>query len=184
MTERNPTSKIKTLLPLFTVFLKIGAFTWGGGYAMLPLIKNEVVDKKKWLTLEDFIDGIAVAQSVPGAIAINTATFIGNKIGGIPGAIVAASGAMLPSLITIMVVAMFFLQFRELTTIQTFFKGANPAIVALITSAVIDIGRAGLKKYREVIIAIGLLFLLIYFNIHPVLAIVIAAALGLFFKGK
>lgn len=170
------------LLSLFIVFLKIGAFTWGGGYAMLPLIKNEVVVKKKWISDDDFIKGISVSQAVPGAIAINSATFVGHKVAGTAGAIAAALGALLPSFISIIVVAIFFLRFKELTLVRNFFRGATPAIVALLVSAVIDIGRSALKSYREMIISAALLFLLLYFNIHPIWAIAIAAITGLFFK--
>lgn len=175
-------SKISTLLSIFIIFFKIGVFTWGGGYAMLPLIKSEVTEKKKWITPEDFIDRIAVAQSVPGAMAINTAASVGSKVSGDLGLIVAVLAAILPSLIIIIVVAAFFPRFIELTIVQHFFKGATPAIVALITSAVIDLGRYALKKWTEIIITLGLLFLLLYFNMHPILAIVIAAISGLFFK--
>lgn len=151
---------------------------------MLPLIKHEVVEKKKWITLEDFINGIAVSQSVPGAIAVNTATFVGNKVSGIRGAIVAALGAILPSFIVITLISIFFLRFRELATVQNFFKGATPAIVALLASAVISIARDALKKFTEIIIAAGLLFLLIYFHMHPILAIVIAVISGLLLRRR
>jgi len=177
-------SKFELALSIFTVFFKIGAFTWGGGYAMLPLIKNEVVEKRKWITSEDFIDGIAVSQSLPGPIAVNTATFVGHKLCGKFGAIVAVTGAILPSTISILVIAMFFSRFRELTVVQNFFKGANPAIIALIVSAVIDIGKSALKRYREFVITLILLFLLIYLRIHPILAIVISAILGIVFGVK
>lgn len=175
-------SKLKLLFSLFSVFFKIGAFTWGGGYAMLPLIKNEVVEKKGWISSEDFIDGIAVSQSLPGAIAVNTATYVGHKICGRLGSIAATLGAVLPSTITIIVVAMFFLQFKDLKIVQNFFKGANPAIAALILSSVLDIGKSALKNYQDMIISIGLLILLIYFRIHPILAILISATLGLILK--
>lgn len=175
-------SKLRLLLSLFSVFFKIGAFTWGGGYAMLPLIKNEVVEKKKWITSEDFIDGIAVSQSLPGPIAVNTATFVGHKISGRLGSIVAVTGAILPSLTVIVVVAMFFLQFKDLKLVQNFFKGANPAIAALIVSSVLDIGKSALKNKRDIIISVGLLLLLIYLKIHPILAILISATLGILLK--
>ncbi|MBC7320477.1 chromate transporter [bacterium] len=177
-------SKFDLLISIFIVFFKIGAFTWGGGYAMLPLIKNEVVEKKKWLTSEDFIDGIAVSQSLPGPIAINIATYVGHRLYGKFGSVMALAGAVLPSFISILIIAMFFLRFRELKLVQNFFKGANPAIVALIVSAVIDIGMDALKRYREVIIASVLLFLLLYFKIHPILAILIAGILGIIFGEK
>lgn len=177
-------SKLKLTFSIFVMFFKIGAFTWGGGYAMLPLIKNEVVEKKGWLTSEDFIDGIAISQSLPGPIAINIATFVGNKLCGKFGSLTALAGAILPSFISILIIAMFFLRFRELVLVQNFFKGANPAIVALIVSAVIDIGKNALKRYRELIIAITLFFLLVYFRIHPILAILISAILGIILGEK
>jgi len=181
MTDKD-SSRLKLLLSLFSVFFKIGAFTWGGGYAMLPLIKNEVVEKKKWISSDDFIDGIAVSQSLPGAIAVNTATFVGHKISGRLGSLVATAGAVLPSVITIIIVAMFFLQFKDLKVVQSFFKGANPAIAALIVSSVLDLGKSALKNRQDIIISIGLLLLLIYFNIHPILAIIISAILGIILK--
>jgi chromate transporter len=185
MNEKNLSNDRKhTLLSLFLIFLKIGAFTWGGGYVMLPLIRHEVVEKKKWITLEDFINGIAVSQSVPGAIAINTATFVGNKVSGVPGALVAALGATLPSFVAITLVSMFFLSFRQLTMVQNFFKGATPAIVALLASALISIARDALKEVKEIIFAALLLFLLIYFNLNPIFAIVIAALFGLFLRRR
>ncbi len=176
----NPRKTI--IFSLFLVFLKIGAFTWGGGYVMLPLIRNEVIQKRKWLTLEEFIDGIAIAQSSPGAIAVNAATFVGNKLAGKKGAVAAVLGAVLPSYISIVVVAIFFLQFQQITVVRNFFKGAIPAVLALIVAAIIDFGRQALKKYLDVIISLCLLFLLLYFRIHPILIVVIAGMLGLFVK--
>lgn len=181
MTDKD-SSRLKLLLSLFSVFFKIGAFTWGGGYAMLPLIKNEVVEKKMWISSDDFIDGIAVSQSLPGAIAVNTATFVGHKICGKLGSLVATAGAVLPSVITIIIVAMFFLQFKDLKVVQSFFRGANPAIAALILSSVLDLGKSALKNRQDIIISIGLLLLLIYFDIHPILAIIISAILGIILK--
>jgi chromate transporter len=182
VSEKSVTSRRKLLLSIFVSFLKIGAFTWGGGYAMIPLIKSEVVDKKKWLSTDDFINGIAVAQTVPGAIAINSATFVGYRVVGTPGAISAALGAVLPSFVSIVVVAIFFLRFGEVTVVQNFFRGATPAIVALLINAVINLGKDALKEYREIIVAVALLFLLLFFHIHPILAIAIAAVVGLFFR--
>ncbi len=170
--------RLRSLFILFYIFLKIGAFTWGGGYAMLPLIKNEIVGKKKWITSEDFINGIAVSQSIPGSIAINIAAFVGNRVAGLPGTIAAALGAILPSFVVIVLVAVFFLRFRELSLVQNFFKGATPAIAALLVTAVVDIGKTALKGYRAIIISAGLLFLLLYFHLHPVFALLIAVATG------
>ena len=175
-------SRKSLLFSLFAVFFKIGAFTWGGGYVMLPLIRNEVIQKRKWMSTEEFIDGIAIAQSAPGAVAVNAAVYVGNRMAGLAGAATAVFGAVLPSYIAIVIVATLFLKFQELTAVQNFFKGASPAVLALIVSAIIDFGRQALKKYRDIIISLGLMFLLIYFHIHPILVIVIAGTLGLLFK--
>jgi len=174
----------RTLLSLFAVFLRIGAFTWGGGYAMLPLIRQEVVNKRKWITTRDFIDGVVVSQSIPGAIALNMATFTGNRIAGNAGAIVAGVGTALPSFISIVIISVFFLRFREVSVVQGFFRGATPAILALLISATVDIGREALEGYTEIIIAIGLLALLLFLHMHPALAILIAAVLGLLVRRR
>ena len=178
--EKSRTSK---LLALFLVFFRIGAFTWGGGYCMLPLIKSEVVEKRRWLTSETFFDGIAVAQSLPGALAVNSATFVGNRVAGTIGAIVAALGAVLPSYIVLILVTAFFLSFRELAPVQNFFKGAVPAVVALLVSAVLDLGKEALKNYKDIIIAAALFVLLVFLHVHPIAVILPAGTLGLF-RGK
>lgn len=149
---------------------------------MLPLIRREVVEKRRWIASSDFIDGMAVSQSIPGAIALNIATFVGNRISGTPGAIVAVIGSALPSFISIVVISIFFLRFRELSVVQSFFRGATPAIVALLVGAVIDIGKDALRGCKEITIATGLLLLLLCLHMHPVLAIVIAVVLGLFVR--
>ncbi len=177
-------SRLNLLARLFLVFLKLSAFTWGGGYCMLPLIKAEVVDKRKWVDAEAFLDGIAVSQSIPGSIAINAATFVGNKVMGTAGAVTAAAGAILPPYITLMLVTAFFLSFRELAPVQNFFRGAVPAVAALLVSAVIDMGKEALKRYTSVIIAVALFILLIFFHLHPILVILIAGILGLFLGNK
>ena len=176
------TSDKRMLFSLFGVFLRIGALTWGGGYAMLPLIKNEIVEKRKWISSRDFIDGVVVSQSVPGAIALNLATFMGNKIAGNAGAIVAVIGTALPSFVSIVVISMFFMRFREMSIVQGFFKGATPAIVAILVGAIVDLGKDALRGYKDIIVAIGLLLLLLFLHMHPVLAIVIAAVIGLFVR--
>ncbi|HOQ51837.1 MAG TPA: chromate transporter [Candidatus Atribacteria bacterium] len=168
-----------TLFSLFFSFFKIGAFTWGGGYAMLPLIKREIVEKKKMLTEEEFIEGLSVAQSLPGAIAINTACFVGRKVGGITGSIAAISGAVLPSFLVIMFVASFFLQYRHLEVIQNFFRGATPAIVALIAGGVVDIGKSALDNWEDLIIAFLLFFLVVLLELHPLWIVLIGGMLGM-----
>lgn len=173
-----PEKKTISLFSLFFSFFKIGTFTWGGGYAMLPLIKQEIVEKKKVLTDEEFIEGLSVAQSLPGAIAINTACFVGRKARGITGTLVSVLGASLPSFLIILFVASFFLQYRHLEVVQNFFRGATAAIVALIIGAVVDIGKNVLDDWGDLIIAFILFFITLFFNLHPLWIVLIGGILG------
>jgi len=173
-----PEEERTTLFSLFFSFFKIGTFTWGGGYAMLPLIKREIVEKKKVLTEEEFIEGLSVAQSLPGAVAINTACFVGRKARGIAGTLVSVLGASLPSFLIILFVASFFLQYRHLEVVQNFFRGATPAIVALIIGAVVDIGKSALDDWGDLIIAFILFFITLFFNLHPLWIVLIGGMLG------
>ncbi len=116
----------------FKTFFKIGMFTLGGGYAMIPLIEAEVVEKKKWVTKDEFLDLIAIAQSCPGVFAVNISTFIGYKLRKTPGAIACTVGAALPSFLIILFIAMFFHQFQDNPIVASIFRGIRPAVVALI----------------------------------------------------
>ena len=118
-------------LQLFTTFFKIGAFTLGGGYAMIPLVQREVVDRRGWIAEEEFLDLIALAQSAPGVIAVNTAVFVGCKIAGWRGVVMSVLGATLPSFLIILLIAMCFTRFREYPQVEAVFKGIRPAVVAL-----------------------------------------------------
>lgn len=167
-----------TLGSLFFSFFKIGAFTWGGGYAMLPLIKREIVEKRGMLTEEEFIEGLSIAQSLPGVMAVNTACFVGRKVDGILGSVAAIAGAVLPSFLIIMVVASFFLQYRHLEVVQSFFRGATPAIVALIAGGVVDIGKSALDDWGDLIIAFILLLIALILKLHPLWIVLIGGMLG------
>lgn len=124
-----------TLKKLFTIFFKIGLFTFGGGFAMIPLIEKEIVDDQKWIEKNKFLDTISLTQTVPGAIAINLAIFLGYKMLGLAGAIVATLGVALPSFLIISLIAISFNQFKDNQIIQSAFQGIRPAVVALIAYA-------------------------------------------------
>src|SRR5690554_3807590 len=126
-----------SLSKLFLTFLKIGAFTFGGGYAMLPLIREAVVDKEKWLTDDGFLDMIGITQSVPGVLAVNAAVFIGYQLAGVPGALLSAVGAVLPSFLIILFIAAFLIHFSGNVIVNKAFTGIRSAVVALIAYAVI-----------------------------------------------
>ena len=116
----------------FKTFFKIGLFTFGGGYAMIPMIEAEVVDKHKWLDKEEFLDIIAISQSCPGVLAINVSVFIGYKLKKIKGAVCSSLGTALPSFLIILAIAMFFHQFEDNKVVSAIFRGIRPAVVALI----------------------------------------------------
>lgn len=173
------------LFEIFIVFFKIGAFTIGGGYAMIPIIQKEVVENKKWLQEDEFMDSIAVTNSLPGPLAINSATFVGYKTAGIPGAVAAALGAVLPSFLIILVIAMFFSNFGENAIVEQIFAGVRPAVVALILYALVKLTKSvGINKIN-IAIAIGALALILLLNMHPIPVIIIAGIAGLLiFNGK
>ena len=131
---------------LFLTYLKIGTFTLGGGYAMLPLIQREVVDRKGWIDEEEFLNMIALAQAAPGIIAVNSAIFIGWRIGGWKGVAGAVLGAVLPSFVIILLIAMVFSEWKELPAVEAAFKGIRPAVVALIAAPLVKLARNAMKR--------------------------------------
>lgn len=179
-----------TYLTLFLTFLKIGAFTFGGGYAMLPLIREEVA-AHGWLTEQSLIDFIAVSESTPGPFAINIATFVGSRVGGIFGAVCATGGVVLPSFVIILIVAKAFAKFRENKAVRGCMSGLKPAVVGLIAAALISVAAtvffpggwsvgvlSDVSFYCSLAVC-ALCAVLAFKKIHPVAVIGIAAALGL-----
>lgn len=122
-------------LKLFWSFFQIGLFSFGGGYAALPLIQDQVVTGHHWLTMKEFADVITISQMTPGPIAINSASFVGVKVGGVLGAMVATLGCVLPSLIIVLCLAFFYYRYRNLSTVQGVLNGLRPAVVAMIAAA-------------------------------------------------
>jgi chromate transporter len=144
----------KSLLSLFFTFLKIGAFTFGGGYAMIALIENEFVTKKKWLTQPDFLDMVAISESTPGPVAINSATYIGYKCAGLLGALLATLAVCLPSFVIIYAISLFFDQFLSLTYVAYAFKGIQVCVVYLIGSAGVKLLKSMEKRPLNLIIVV------------------------------
>ncbi len=133
-------------LQLFRTYLKIGTFTLGGGYAMLPLIQREVVDRQGWIDEEEFLNMIALAQAAPGLIAVNSAIFIGWRVGGWKGVCGAVLGAVLPSFLIILAIAMVFQDWKELPAVEAAFKGIRPAVVALIAAPLFKMAKSAMKS--------------------------------------
>lgn len=178
----------KNLWKLFSTFFKIGAFTFGGGYAMISIIENECVSEKKWLTHDEMMDITVVAESTPGPLAINTATFVGYKVGGILGSVATTGGVVLPSLIVIGVIALFLENFLEITWVASAFKGIKAAVAFLIFGA----GWKMFKKMKKnalsvILFALALVLMLCknfeLFNVSSILLIFLSAIVGLVVYG-
>ena len=153
---------------LFYTYLKIGTFTLGGGYAMLPLIQREVVERKKWIDEEEFLNMIALAQAAPGLIAVNSAIFIGWRIGGWRGVCGAVLGAVLPSFLIILVIAMVFSEWKELPAVEAAFKGIRPAVVALIAAPLFKMAKAAKISWLTALIPIAAALLIWLGHVNPV----------------
>lgn len=167
----------------FKTFFKIGAFTLGGGYAMIPIIESEVVEKNKWVSREEFIDLIAVAQSCPGVFAINISTFIGYKLRRERGAICSALGTALPSFFIILLIAMFFHHFMEVGWIAAMFRGIRPAVVALIAVPTFNMAKSANITLATCWIPIVSALLIWKLGVNPIF-IIIAAGVGGYLYGQ
>lgn len=173
---------MKTLIDLFFTFCRIGGLTFGGGYAMLPIIQKEIVEEKKWATEEEVLDYYAVGQCTPGIIAVNTATFIGYKVHGIIGAIVATLGVVFPSLIIITIIAALLKNFANYSIVQHAFSGIRVVVIALIVSAILKLAKTSIKNSGTLIIAIIAFILVAFVNLSPIYIVVAAACIGLILK--
>ena len=157
---------------LFWTYLKIGTFTLGGGYAMLPLIQREVVDRKGWIDEQEFLNMIALAQAAPGLIAVNSAIFIGWRIGGWKGVCGAVLGAVLPSFLIILGIAMVFADWKELPAVEAVFKGIRPAVVALIAAPLFKLAKSAKISWLTALIPIAVALLIWLGGVNPVWVIV------------
>ena len=181
--------KSKAPLPLeglgeaFITFFKIGIFTLGGGYAMIPLIEEEVVNRKQWVSKDEMIDLIAIAQSCPGVFAINIATFIGYKLNKTRGAIATTIGTALPSFLIILAIAMFFSQFKDNPYVAAMFKGIRPAVVALIAVPTFNLGKRAQLNMWTIWIPVVSALLIWLLGVSPIW-IIIAAGIGGYVYGK
>ena len=152
---------------LFWTYLKIGTFTLGGGYAMLPLIQREVVDRRGWIDEQEFLNMIALAQAAPGLIAVNSAIFIGWRIGGWKGVCGAVLGAVLPSFLIILGIAMVFADWKELPAVEAVFKGIRPAVVALIAAPLFKLAKSAKISWLTALIPIAAALLIWLGGVNP-----------------
>lgn len=165
------------LFQLFYSFLKIGLFTFGGGYAMIPLIEREVITNKKWIAESEFLELLTVAQSAPGPISLNTSVFVGYKMRGYAGALAAISGVVLPSFVIILLVAIFFSDIRYNPVVDAAFRAMRPAVVALIVAPVVGLAK-GMRPWLVAVSAATALAVW-WLGISPVYLLIAGAAAGL-----
>ena len=163
---------------LFVTFSKIGAFTLGGGYAMVPVMEKEIVDNKKWLTKEEFMDILVIAQSTPGLFAIDMASHIGYKFRGVAGGITAAMGVAGPSIVAILLIAMFFRAFAGNIYIEKIFMGIRPAVVALIAAPCFTMARTAHLNRHNIWIPIIACLLITAWGVSPIWIILVAGVAG------
>ena len=168
---------MKQLWEIFWSFFKIGLFTFGGGYAMIPLIQREVIDHRKWIPASEFLDLLTLAQSVPGPIAINTAVFVGYKRSGLRGACASPLGAVLPSFLIILAIALFFAGIRQNPVVDAAFKGMRPAVVALIIAPLVTLTRG--MHWSMIVLAAALAGLIWWLGLSPVLILAAGAGAGI-----
>ncbi len=169
----------KNIIFLFSSFLKIGAFTFGGGYAMIPLIQKEAADKRKWITDEEILEIIAIAESTPGPIAVNAATFVGYKTAGFWGAFFATTGVVLPSFLIIAAISFVLRQFESLKAVRYAFWGIRAGVLALILKALLSMYKQCPKSVVSYIIAALAFLLAAVLGINVLIVILICAAIGL-----
>ncbi|MDR2859857.1 MAG: chromate transporter [Mediterranea sp.] len=162
---------------LFGIFFKIGTFTIGGGYAMIPVIENEIVVKRQWISKEEFLDLLAVAQSIPGILAVNISIFIGYKLRGIRGSIVAVPGTVLPSFLIILAIALFFHNYKDNAIVERIFKGIRPAVAALIAAPTFSMAKSAKINRYNIWIPIVSALLIWLLGFSPVW-IIIASGIG------
>ena len=167
------------LLDLFWTFAKVGAMTFGGGYAMLPILQREVVEGKGWATDEELADYFAIGQCTPGIIAVNTATFIGKKHAGIPGGILASLGVVFPSVVIITLLASLISSFADIPAVQHAFAGIRVCVCVLIFNSVLKLGKSAVKDKPTLIIALVVMALAFLTDLSPVVFVVLAAIAGL-----
>lgn len=170
------------LFDLFITFAKIGVMTFGGGYAMLPILQRELVESKGWATEEDLADYYAIGQCTPGIIAINTATFVGSKKKGLLGGIIASLGMVFPSLVIITIIAALLSNFAQFEVVQHAFAGIRVAVVVLIFNSVYKLFKSAVKNYYALFIFLSVFLLALFSGVGTVYLIIGSAILGIIIK--
>ena len=172
---------MKKLLQLFVAFARVGVMTFGGGYAMIPMLEREIVDKRKWASSEEIMDYYAVGQCTPGVIAVNTATFVGYSQAGVPGGIFATLGVIFPSLVIICVIAGILSNFADIPAVKSAFAGIRVCVCVRIFNAVTKLWKGAVKDKAALLMCLAVFVLSVFFDISPVVFVICCAAAGILF---
>ena len=167
-------------IKLFFSFLKIGIFSFGGGYAMIPLMKTEMVIVNQWMTMRDFLDMMAVSEMTPGPISINLATFLGYKVGGVLGSLIASFGVLLPSIIIITLIYYIVKKFEDSKYVKTMFKSIRPITLGLVTAGFLTIFSSGVIDVKTFVLFLIYLFLSLVIKLHPILILTLSGLISVF----
>ncbi len=167
------------LLELFTTFAKVGVMTYGGGYAMIPILERELVDKRSWATNEELMDYYAVGQCTPGIIAVNTATFIGNKLAGTLGGIIATLGIVAPSVVIITLIAGILTNFADIPAVKSAFAGIRVCVCVLIFNSVLKLFKSAVIDKATLVLFIVVIICSFFFSVSPIVLVIFSAAAGI-----
>jgi chromate transporter len=170
---------LREIFDIFATYFKIGAFSFGGGYAMLPLMQKEIVEQHQWVSEEDFLGMLAVASSAPGSIAVNSAVFIGYKTWGVLGVVLSSVGIALPSFLIILAFALILPGLRENPIVEGVFNGIRPAAIALIATSVYKLTHSLGLRVQVVLIALASFVAIVWLDVHPIIVVAIAAFVGI-----
>lgn len=173
------TSKLKLIIEIYITFMKLGCFSFGGGYAMIPLIEHEVVEVKKWVDKKKLIDIFTISQSLPGAIALNSSTFVGYYLAGIKGAIVALVGNLTLPVVIILTLSILLNIFEDMPILQSAFLGIRPVVIAMILNAGYRIGKTAISDLFGIIVAISAFSMALFLKIAPIPIIIFGAGIGI-----
>ncbi len=172
---------MKTLLELFVAFAKVGVMTFGGGYAMLPILEREIVENKAWATREELMDYYAVGQCTPGIIGVNTATFVGYRNAGVAGGVIASLGILFPSLVIITLIAGVLTGFADVPAVKSAFSGVRVCVCVLIFNAVVKLWKSAVTDKAALVLCLAVFVLSALFDISPIVFVVLCAAAGILF---
>lgn len=170
---------MKKLLDLFLAFARVGVLTFGGGYAMIPMLEREIVDRHGWVSSEELMDYYAVGQCTPGIIAVNTATFVGYSVAGVPGGIVATLGVVFPSLIIITLIAGILTNFADIPAVRSAFAGIRVCVCVLIFNAVVKLWKKAVPDKAALVLCLAVFLLSMFLDVSPVVFVLLCAAAGI-----